>query len=496
MKLFSKNVFFLVIILLCITLLNAQAPDTLWTRTYGGPDPFDEDVGYSVQQTSDSGYIIAGYTESFDIDYGDVWLVKTNANGDTLWTGNYGGDRRDEGRSVQQTYDKGYIIAGWTLSSGAGHYDVFLVKTDSIGNRIWTKTYGWLDTDGGNSVIQTSDSGYVVAGRYNPYDFGNMDVYLIKTKENGDTLWTRRYGGLWSDEGNSVQQTTDTGYIIAGFTNSHTAGANIDVYLIKTDENGDTVWSKTYGGAQSDRGYSVQQTFDNGYIIAGKTNSFGGGSCDIYLIKTDTIGDTIWTKAYGGADEEEGWSVQQTSDSGYVVAGYTQSYGAGYADIYLIKTDVNGDTLWTKTFGGEWSDKGYAVQCTSDNGYAITGYTYNFSGGFDVYLVKTQPDQTGCDEKEFSQNIFTGLQINPNPFSKKTDIRFQILNNSNHEIKIYDVSGRLVKHFSRFKPNALRSRHISWEGTDNTSRKLPSGVYFVKFKVENYSETKKLLLIR
>ena len=361
----------------------ANGPDTLWTRTFGG---IDVDEAYSVQQTQDGGYIIAGRTYSHGADSDDVYLIKTDANGDTLWTKTFGGGNYDRGFSVQQTKDGGYIIAGCTQSYGAGYYwDVYLIKTDANGDTLWTKTYGGWSDDWGNSVQQTQDGGYIIAG----YSAG--DVYLIKTDANGDTLWTRTFGGPDYDYGNSVQQTQDGGYIIAGRTDSYGAGY-YDVYLIKTDSLGDTLWTKTYGGSDYDASFSVQQTLDGGYIIAGYTKSYGAGYYDVYLIKTDSLGDTLWTRTFGGSDEDEAYSVQQTQDGGYIIAGRTYSYGAGNYDVWLIKTDANGDTLWTRTFGGGSYDRGFSVQQTKDGGYIIAGRTESYgAGGSDVWLIKINP---------------------------------------------------------------------------------------------------------
>jgi len=191
--------------------------------------------------------------------------------------------------------------------------------------------------------------------------------------------------------GYSVEQTQDGGYIIAGYTYSFGAGEeDADVYLIKTDAYGNVEWTKTYGGSSYDYGNSVQQTQDGGFIIAGATYSFGAGGCDVYLIKTDAYGNVEWTNTYGGSDYDGGYSVQQTKDGGYIIAGYTCSFGASGCDVYLIKTNANGNVEWTKTYGGSDLDKGYSVQQTQDGGFIIAGYTYSFgAGGADVYLIKT-----------------------------------------------------------------------------------------------------------
>ncbi len=259
------------------------------------------------------------------------------------WERIYGGSNNDVGYSVQETLDGGYIIAGWTFSFGAGPSAVYLIKTDASGNSIWSRTYGGSSYDGGNSVQQTSDGGYIIAGQTCSFGDTLGDVYLIKTDASGDTIWTRTYGGSEDEGGSSVQQTSDEGYIIAGGTFSFGA-ASYDVYLIKTDASGDTIWTSTYGGSEDDWGNSVQETSDTGYIITGGTLSFGAASYDVYLIKTDASGDTIWTRTYGGSEDEGGSSVQQTSDKGYIIAGWTFSFGAGGFDVYLIKTDADGNS--------------------------------------------------------------------------------------------------------------------------------------------------------
>ena len=212
-----------------------------------------------------------------------------------------------------------------------------------MGDTIWTRTYGGSDDDAGWSVAQTTDGGYIIAGWTESFGAGMEDVYLVKTDVEGDTLWTHTYGGSSTDWGYFVAQTTDSGYIVAGRTASFGAGSS-DFYLVKTAPDGDTIWTRTYGGTDSDYGYSVVQTTDGGYIVAGGTRSFGAGEYDVYLVKTDALGDTIWTRTYGGSDYDGCRSIVQTSDGGYIIVGETKSFGAGLHDVYLIKTDSLGYT--------------------------------------------------------------------------------------------------------------------------------------------------------
>jgi hypothetical protein len=359
-------------------------------RTYGGAA---QDWGSSVQQTSDGGYIITGSTESYgEGRFSNVYLIRTGSFGDTLWTRIYGGLGPDEGNSVKQTLDGGFIIVGNTIPSSEIWQDIYLIKTDLSGDTLWTKAYGDEFNDESYSIQQTlPDGGYIIAG--STERFGALsDVYLIKTDPTGDTLWTRTYGGSGADYAVSVKQTVpDGGYIMAGYTTSFGEGG--DVYLIKVNSSGDTLWTKSYGSADWEVGSSVDQTSDGGYIIAGWTNFFGAGLQDVYLIRTDASGETLWTKTHGGSGGENSFSVQQTSDGGFIIAGATNSFGMGSSDVYLIKTDSSGDSVWTKTYGGTSTEIGVSVHQTLDDGYIIAGYTSSFGeGGFDVYLIKTCPD--------------------------------------------------------------------------------------------------------
>jgi len=410
-----------------------------WQRTYGGGN---DDWGSSVCQTSEGGYIAGGWNSFYGSARGKVYLIKTNASGDTLWSHTYGRGINDYGNSIQQTSDGGYIVAGSTYYSPTTAYDVYLVKTNPSGDTLWTRIYGGRSDDYGNFVQQTSDGGYIIAGTTYSFGAGGYDVYLIKTNASGDTLWTRTYGGTNDDEGFSVQQTSDGGFIIAGYTLSYGAGS-ADVYLVKTNASGDTLWTRTYGGMKWDEGRSAQQTSDGGYITTGWTFSFDDTLGNVYLLKTNASGDTLWTRTYGGTGLDHGYSVQQTSDGGFIVAGGTNSYGAGINDVYLIKTNASGDTLWTRTYGGASEDRGCSVRQTSDGGYIIAGLTYSFgAGGSDVFLIKTDANgNVGIENNQGDKGTRgQGDTVTPNPFTSFATL-------PGHEAEgfiLYDISGRRV----------------------------------------------------
>ena len=304
-------------------------PPEQWNETFGGTS---DDIGYSVQQTADGGYIVTGFQLSGSINT-DVYLIKTDSSGGKNWEKTFGGTLPDEGWSVCQIIGGGYIITGKTSSYGAGGSDVWLIKTDGDGNQQWSKTFGGTSDDWGRSVVEISD-GYVIAGSTSSYGAGGSDVWLIKTDGDGNQQWSKTFGGTSDDWGWSVQEISG-GFIIVGTTYSYGAGGS-DVWLIKTDSNGNKLWDKTFGGVADDRGWSVQEV-SSGYIIAGLTSSYGSGNYDCWLIKTDSNGNEQWSEAYGGIDNDIGYSMQQTSDGGYVIAGGTASYGAGGSDVWLIK---------------------------------------------------------------------------------------------------------------------------------------------------------------
>ena len=453
---------------ICILMTSAAVAQQRWTKTYGGAG---DEYCFSARQTQDGGYIAAGRSASYGNSV-QVYLIKTNASGDTLWTRTYGGAVDEYGRSVQQTSDGGYIVAGWTLSFGNGQ-QAYLIKTNASGDTVWTRTYGGAGDDGGGSVQQTSDGGYVVAGWTGSFGYGDQ-VYLIKTNASGDTLWTRSYGGAGEDLALSVQQTSDGGYIVAGYTTSF--GDSSQVYLIKTNASGDTLWTRSYGGAGKDQSRSVQQTSDGGYIVAGYTTSFGDSS-QVYLIKINACGDTLWARTYGGRNNDGGFSVQQTSDTGYIVAGEAYSSGRGF-DVCLIKTGAAGDTLWTRNYGGADDDYGYSVQQTSDAGYIVAGRTASFGNQYQVHLIKTDANGSiGVEEAPNGELRTTNVPtidrgvLMIGDRGQKTGDRAELL----------DISGRKVMDL---KPGA------------NDVRALAPGVYFVREAQAQAQAIRKVVVTR
>jgi hypothetical protein len=367
-------------------------PDTLWTLTY---DAGAHEEAFNARITGDGGYIICGSTTSPGPGNIDVYLVKTDSRGHLSWAETYGGLNSEEAYEVRQTSDGGYVLVGYTSTNTAGYFDVYFIRTDSDGDTLWTRTYGGADYDYGYSVAEMPDGGFIIAGRTSSFGKGGRAAYFIRTNEYGDTLWTRTHGGLGRDEAYSVMPLSDGGCMATGYTESYGAGER-DLWLLRLDAAGDTAWTRTYGGALDERGEDVKRTSDRGFIIAGRSNSHNPPFHDMYVVRVDAEGGIKWARTYGGASMDHAYSVSQTLDGGFIVAGYTDSFGAGGRDMYIVRCDAAGDTLWTKTIGGESTDYGYSAEEGADGAYMISGWTSSMGASDGDAFLATLGASGGC----------------------------------------------------------------------------------------------------
>jgi predicted secreted protein len=369
---------------------GVDAPPIEWSKTYGGTGL---ENARCMIQTSDGGYALAGDTESFGAGNKDFWLVKTDASGNMEWNQTYGGVRAEIAFSVVETSDGGYALAGRTRSFGAAMVDCWLVKVDSSGNQEWRKSYGGAGIEAARSVVETSDGGYALAGFTESFGAGGEDFWLVKVDAAGNHEWNKTYGGAGNEGARSVVETSDGGYALAGETGSFGAG-DVDFWLVKVDAAGNHEWNKTYGAALADGAFSVVETSDGGYALAGYTRSFGASGSDFWLVKVDAAGNHEWNKTYGGAGNDPAHSLVETSvveagDGGYALAGFTVSFGEGGQDGWLIETDADGNMDWNQTYGGSGNDVLNSVVETADGGLALAGFTESFgAGNQDFWLIK------------------------------------------------------------------------------------------------------------
>jgi len=451
-------------LVLAVTTLNAQV-QIQWQKCLGGTS---NDYAYSIQQTSDGGYVVAGYTGSNNGDVsgnhgsGDFWVVKLDAGGNLQWQKCLGGTGYDEANSIQQTSDGGYVVAGFTLSTNGdvsgnhGGYDYWVVKLDAGGNLQWQKCLGGTGYDEANSIQQTSDGGYVVAGYTESTDgdvsgnHGGSDYWVVKLDAGGNLQWQKCLGGTSSDYAYSIQQTSDGGYVVAGYalsTNGDVSGihGSQDSWVVKLDVGGNLLWQKSLGGTSSDYAYSIQQTSDGGYVVAGFTESTDGdvsgnhGGRDYWVVKLDAGGNLQWQKCLGGTDDDYAFSIKQTSDGGYVVAGKTYSTNGdvsgnhGFNDNWVVKLDAVGNLQWQNCLGGMSDDVAFSIKQSSDGSYVVAGYTGSTNcdvsgnhGSIDSWVVKLiEPNISGkmfLDEnvngiKDSSEALVAGhlVKLEPGP---------------------------------------------------------------------------------
>jgi hypothetical protein len=353
-----------------------------WAMTYGGTR---SDYSYSIKETRDGGYVMAGGTWSFGANW-DAWILKLDGNGDIQWQNAYGGTNDDYAYSIQQTSDGGYVVAG-AMSFIMSGSDIWILKLDGNGGIQWQNTYGGVNNDRANAIQQTSDGGYVVAGETGSFGAGGSDAWILKIDGSGNVQWAKAYGNTNNDYANSIQQTLDGGYVVAGERSSGTSSSS--AWIFKLDGNGNMIW-QTFGNLYSGYGSAecIQQTSDGGYIVAGWTNYSSGGS-DAWVSKLDGNGNKQWAKVYGGTGYNYAYSIQQISDGGYIVAGMTRSFGAGKNDAWLLKLDGDGNMQGQKTYGGTSDDNAYSIQQASDGGYIVAGETESFgAGGSDAWILK------------------------------------------------------------------------------------------------------------
>lgn len=473
--------------------LSAQA-DVNWQISLGGSG---DDTSYSIEKTSDNGFIVAGRSNSTDGDVTgnqgdfDYWVVKLNESGELEWEKTYGGTQMDSASEIIQTLDGGYIMIGYTLSNDGdvtinnGISDYWVVKIDSSGNIEWERSYGGSGLDMGQSIDQTDDGGYILAGQSGSNDgdvsnnHGNMDYWIVKINSSGDIEWEKSYGGSNSDGPSKIKQTSDGGYIVTGSSASNDGdvtgnNGDFDVWVIKIDEMGTLEWEKSFGGTNADSSQDLQLTSDGGFIISGYFQVVAPLDWDYIVLKIDSNGDMVWEKSLGGTNTENAFGIAPTGDNGWIVSGHSNSTDGnvsgnhGGYDYWIVKLDENGELDWEQNFGGSGDEQSYGIVQANDGGFVITGQSTsndidltNNNGGVDIWVLKITPENLGV------QDFTNEVSLYPNPTSNILHINAK--NTLVDKIGIYDVLGRLVL------ASTLEDKKIDVS-------QLKAGVYFLKAK--------------
>ena len=485
MKVLMYTVFFVFI------LINAAFPQSiLWNHTYGG-DAYDE--ANSVQMTSDGGFIAVGYTQSFGLGrFGNAYMIRTNADGDTIWTKMFGSDGTDVFADLIATPDSGFIAVGLTDTPN-DFENIYVVKVDNEGNTLFEKNFGGSQKDVGVSIAPAADGGFVITGGTKSFTVGEEDLFLFKIDASGDSLWFKTYGTAGNDPGYGISPTSDGGFIVSGLFNWS------DAWLLRADANGDTLWTKTFGGSDYDEANFPMQTTDNGFIFCGSTASMGAGDLDAYVVKTDSMGNLIWQKTYGGTGYDEGRRITAKPGGGYMILANTDSQVPAEFNYYLVSADENGDTVWTKTIGiagGE--DRAYDILNISQSEYIIAGSTFDAVNLNEATLTVVNDDSAPTGIKE--ENHIEGYSLSnayPNPFNPTTTIGYSVglspAGSSGSQLttlKIFDVLGKEVAELvNSVQAPGIYKVKFNAEG-------FASGLYFYRLTSGGFVQTKKFMLLK
>ena len=398
---------------------ETEAPTFLgeldWAKSFGGSG---EDTAQSVIHTSDGGYAVLGYTNSTDgdltgkmLNVNDYWLLKLDAEGSLQWNRTYGGSKDDRGQSVVQTYDGGYAIVGYAMSddgdgsNNEGFHDNWILRLDSNGNSLWEKSFGFSGHDHSYDVVQTSDGGFFFSGFLDvtssegegnsgksPYltRHGVGEFWGTRLDADGDLVWRRYFGGTNNDRSFGVVEARGGGLVMVGASESDDfdvsdSKGSYDFWVVKVSAKGEMVWEKSFGGTGIDKAYAVVRTPDNAYAIAGNTFSVdtdiskNNGESDVWLIKVSDTGELLWEKTYGGSTFDAARGLGTTADGGFVIAGNSKSLdghtsgNAGENDLWVIKTDSEGNIIFEKSFGGPDLDFGFDALEDNEGNLILVG---------------------------------------------------------------------------------------------------------------------------
>jgi len=360
--------------------------EVIWDANFGGRGA---DGGNYALVTKDGGYLSVGYTDSYGYGKNDIWIIKTDFAGEKEWSKVYGGKLDDFGWGATESVDGGYVIIGETLSYGNGQSDIYIFKIDSIGNKVWSNTFGGISEDVGYSIVNSDDGGYVIASKTRSYGKGGNDGMIVKFDSLGTKEWNKVYGGKGLDYFKSIIKDSLNGYVVAGGTRSFNNGDS-QGWVMNVDENGYPRWEKTYGDNGEDGFNMITRSKDNNFIAVGYSGSFfSKGMKDVLMVKIDPLGNKMWMNLYGGKSDDIANSVFECKDSGFAIAGETTSFGSGKNDILILKTNSNGVQKWKSTIGGKGVDIGRSIEELPKGGFIVSGTSTISNLSFDSILIKT-----------------------------------------------------------------------------------------------------------
>lgn len=463
----------------------AQAPgDVLWVKYYGG-DLYDE--ANAVVNAHDSGYVFVGSTQSYGLGrWSNAFIGKTNSQGDSLFTRHFGGAGMDVLTDVIQTSDGNYLTVG--LSDSETDFEqVYIVKFDDRGDTLWTKAYGGGGKEIAYSVLQTNDNGFIISAVTTSSGAGGEDVWILKTNSTGDTLWTKTYGTPGGDAAFDLCATSDSSFAFTGIMD------NSSLMVLKVNDSGDSLWLKTFHGSNFEEGTAIVEASNNELMVLGHTSSFGAGDLDIYLVCVNSDGDSVFTKTFGSAFYEEGRDIIKLNNNEFIIGGNTtQNSSSNTMDYYIISVDSLGETNWSKIIGTQNPERCYDLFNTEDGNFLIAG-SNSLSGLEDAALTLIKGDiGTSVNDETTDINSFILHEAYPNPFNPSTNIKYTIPQAANISIKVYGILGNLIGEIVNeyMNPGTYTVKFNSSEYN------LSSGVYFYTIRAGSFVSTKKMVLTK
>jgi len=356
-----------------ITSAIGQGVEIVWESTYGGTD---DDWAFDVIECADGGLLVGAITYSFGNGWGDIWLIRTDEDGNPQWSQAYGGTDGDYGDTILELDDGGFLVAGYTNSFGAGGYDAWLLRVDTDGNHLWNQTFGGPGNDWCFDAVECSTGGFALIGTTENYGASGRDLWLLRTDSAGVHLWNRTFGGSETEYGRSLVECDGGGFVLAGHTNSYGSGEK-DAWLVRTDSDGNQVWSKTFGNVGNDEAYSIVRASPSGFAFSGNTLSIVYGGQQLWLVRIDDDGDLVWQQEYGGDGTDYGYALERLDD-GFLLGG---GLSASTSDFFLVCTNNSGGQLWSEHWGGGNGDGCEGLVHCSDGSTVLAGHTWSYGAG-------------------------------------------------------------------------------------------------------------------
>lgn len=462
-----------------------MADQVIFNRTFGGSG---NDFAHAVVQTADGGFIVCGQTDSYGFGTDlrpDMWIIKLDPKGDKEWDKTYGGREADAAFAIQQTTDMGYVVAGTTSSFGKGYPAIWILKLDAKGDSVWSAWFEGSQVSTARSIVQTSDGGYIIAGS------GKENI--LKLDKEGKKEWGKKYGWVFY----AIEQTNDGGYVAAGDSIFKPQEWSYipSLTVVKLDREGNREWKNPYGNSFLGSAFSVHQTTDGGYILSGDSiaeKSAWDHSHYAFAAKLDKDGKTVWK--HFGPENSAAQSICQTGNGGYAAAGNRLDEDNGM-NVFIFMVDKKGKEKWEKSYGStpQW-EYASSIQQTTDKGFVVAGQTESSGAGFyDVWILKV--DGKGeLKSAEISDPVTLQhespllIQNYPNPFIQSTTLTFSLPEPEFVTLRILDISGRTVETIScGYFPSGESS--IIWE-----RRNLPGGIYLFRLEAGKLSGSGQFIL--